>query len=71
MRNYEQAETWLAEVTDLMRAAGNTMYLTYALRYRRFVLLQHGEVSKALATSSPHWNSLHAHKSSVGPSIKD
>jgi non-specific serine/threonine protein kinase len=49
MRDYEQAETWLAEMTDLMRDAGNTMYLTYALRYSGFVLLQRGEVSKALA----------------------
>jgi non-specific serine/threonine protein kinase len=49
MRDYKQAENWLAEQAELMRAAGNTMYLSYALRYWGFVLLQQGDVAQALA----------------------
>ena len=49
MGDPERAEAWLAEQADLMRVAGNTLYLTYALRYWGFALLQRGDVAQALA----------------------
>jgi predicted ATPase/DNA-binding CsgD family transcriptional regulator len=49
MGDPERAEAWLAEQTDLMRSANNTLYLTYALRYWGFALLQRGDVAQALS----------------------
>jgi tetratricopeptide (TPR) repeat protein len=49
MGDPQRAVAWLAELAELMRAAENTMYLSYALRYWGFALLQQGDVAQALA----------------------
>jgi tetratricopeptide (TPR) repeat protein len=45
---YAKAEAWFSEQANLMRAAGNLMYMGYALKYGAFALLQQGNIKAAL-----------------------
>jgi len=46
--DYKRAEAWLSEQANLMRESGNLMYLTYAVRYEGFAILQQRRVQDAL-----------------------
>ena len=47
--DYGKAETWFSEQANLMRAAGNPMYLSYGLTYGAYALLHQGNIKAALA----------------------